>query len=141
MTDVRVSMTRREIRLFTLQVLYEADVVRRDATRVLARRLEEESFAESAAAFADNLVRGVLENRDEIDKIISRFAPSWPVSQMATIERNILRLALYEIMMDDETPPKVVINEAVDLARTFGSEASPKFVNGVLGSVMETVKP
>jgi len=140
MVDTRASTKRRETRLLVLQVLYEADVTRRDALQVLEKRLEEDALGESPAAFATNLVRGVLENREEIDKIIIRFAPSWPISQMAVVERNILRMAIYEMMLNRETPPKVAINEAVELAKIFGSEASPKFINGVLGSVIEAVK-
>ena len=82
---------------------------------------------------------GVLENIGEIDKIISEFAPSWPISQMAIVDRNLLRMGIYEISMGSGTPPKVAINEAVEMAKAFGSESSPRFVNGVLGAVMQTV--
>ena len=141
MTETQASPSRRKTRLLVLQVLYEADAVRRDASHVLDKRLEEDPLTEPAAAFSADLVRGVLENREEIDKIITRFAPGWPISQMAIVEKNILRMAIYEMMLGGETPPKVAINEAVELAKIFGSETSPKFVNGVLGSVMETANP
>jgi|TARA_Y100000294_G_C8536715_1_gene329381 N utilization substance protein B len=98
----------------------------------------DENFSPSAEEFLQGLSRGVLEKLPEIDKIISGFAPSWPMNQMAVVDRNLLRMAIYEMVMDNETPPKVAINEAVELAKVFGSESSPKFVNGVLGSVMET---
>lgn len=87
--------------------------------------------------FAKDLVHGVLANREEIDKIVSGFAPSWPIDQMAIVDKNILRIAVSEILMGKTTPPKVAVNEAVELAKTFGSDSSSKFVNGVLGSVME----
>ena len=94
----------------------------------------------SARVFAHNLVEGVLNNQTEIDTIISDFAPSWPITQMAIVDRNILRMAIYEMILGGDTPPKVAINEAVELAKVFGSDSSPRFVNGVLGSVMETTK-
>ena len=90
--------------------------------------------------FAHQLVDGVLENKAEIDKIISAFAPNWPIDQMAIVDKNILRVAIYEMVLGGETPPKVAINEAVELAKSFGSDSSPKFVNGVLGSVMATAE-
>ena len=121
-----------------MQVLYEADSVRHDPTEVLERVADEASLHSSAKAYTQGLVAGVLDNRAEIDDVIAEFAPSWPINQMATVDRNILRAAIYEIMLCDETPPKVAINEAVELAKVFGSDSSARFVNGVLGSVMQT---
>jgi N utilization substance protein B len=113
-------------------------MIGRDASAVLERRIEEDSLSVAMAEFARTLVTGVLENREEIDKIVMKFAPSWPIQQMAVVDRNILRVAIFEIVLGGETPPKVAINEAVELAKVFASDSSPKFVNGVLGSVMET---
>ena len=138
MRDTQVSTTRRKARIVALQVLYEIDAVGRQPASVLQRRAEGEELSPSAELFVHNLVNGVLENRDEIDKIIRSFAPNWPISQLANVDRNLLRMAVYEMTFGDETPPKVAINEAVELAKVFGAESSPKFVNGVLGSVMET---
>ena len=140
MGDARVSTTRRRTRIMVLQVLYEADAVGRDPLPLLERRVEEESLSPSAEMFAHNLVKGVLENREELDKIITAFAPSWPISQMAIVDRSLLRMAVFEMRLGDETPSKVAINEAVELAKVFGSESSSRFINGVLGSVMETTK-
>lgn len=140
MVDTRLSTTRRKTRSIALQALYEADSVRHDPMAVLERRVEEESLSPSAEAFAHDLIRGVLQNQQEIDKLIATFAPSWPISQMAVVDRNILRIAIYEMMQGGETPPKVAINEAVELAKVFGSDSSFKFVNGVLGSLLETAK-
>ncbi len=86
------------------------------------------------------LTEGVRERRSEIDKHIQRFAPAWPVGQLPAVERNILRLALYEMHYRPDTPRKVAINEAVELAKVFGAETSPKFVNGVLGSAMDQME-
>ena len=139
MDNPQPSTPRRKTRVVALQVLHEIDAVGRDPVTVLESRLTEEPFSSAAVDFARHLVHGVLENREEIDKTISRFAPSWPLSQMAMVDRNILRIAIYEMALSDDTPPKVAINEAVELAKVFGSDSSPRFVNGVLGSVMKTV--
>lgn len=90
--------------------------------------------------FAYRLVEGVLANRERLDKLIQRFSPEWPVDQIATIDRNILRIALYEFGISRETPVKVAINEAVELAKAFGSDSAPSFVNGVLGSLADHAK-
>lgn len=90
--------------------------------------------------FAYRLVEGVLANREQMDKLIQRFSPEWPVDQIATIDRNILRIALYEFGISRETPIKVAINEAVELAKAFGSDSAPSFVNGVLGSLADHAK-
>lgn len=121
-----------------LQVLCEVDSVSHPAGDVLDRRLTDEGFTPAAEKFLQKLSMGVLEHLEGIDEIISEFAPSWPLDQMAVVDRNVLRMSIYEIVIDADTPPKVAINEAVELAKVFGSESSPKFVNGVLGSVMET---
>jgi N utilization substance protein B len=93
-------------------------------------------LSETAGRFAWDLVEGVLANRATLDAEIERFAPEWPVAQLAPIDRNILRIALFELRYQPETPAAAVIDEAVELAKDFGSEASPKFVNGVLASVV-----
>jgi len=140
MVDSRALSTRRKTRAAALQALFEADAVRHDPKQTLDRRIEEHSLSPSAEVFAHQLVDGVLENKAEIDKINSTFAPSWPIDQMAIVDKNILRVAIYEMVLGGEAPPKVAINEAVELAKSFGSENSPKFVNGVLGSVMATAE-
>ena len=136
MSDTGFRSGRRMARIVALQVLYEADAVRHNPQEILERRVGEESLPPLEVGFALELVDGVLANREEIDKIVSRFAPSWPISQLAMVDRNILSLAIFEMMLGSDTPPKVAINEAVELAKAFGSDSSPRFVNGVLGSVM-----
>ena len=127
--------TRRRARAIVLQALYEVDSVGRKAEAVADRLLAEAGLSEENSAFVRELVGGVVQNKDEIDLNIRRFAPAWPVEQIAMIDRNILRLAIFEILFDNKVPVKVAINEAVELAKSFGSESSAKFVNGVLGSV------
>jgi len=138
MTEKRMSTSRRETRIAALQVLCEIDSVEHDPSEVIERRVIEGSFSRTSEDFLRSLFNGVIKKREEIDKMISEFAPSWPMGQMATVDRNLLRMAIYEMVMSDEIPPKVAINESVELAKVFGSDSSSKFVNGVLGSVMET---
>jgi N utilization substance protein B len=99
------------------------------------RLLAGNKLSEQNVAFVRELVAGVVRHRDKIDDNIQQFAPAWPLEQLAMIDRNILRLAIFEILFDNKVPVKVAVSEAVELAKTFGSESSPKFVNGVLGSV------
>ncbi|MFC1928011.1 transcription antitermination factor NusB [Chloroflexota bacterium] len=126
---------RRKARAVALQALYEVDSAGHRAEEVLTYLLAEEELPEENADFARELVSGVLQNKDKLDKNIQNFAPAWPVEQISIIERNILRLAIFEILLDNKVPVKVAINEAVELAKKFGSDNSSKFVNGVLGSV------
>ena len=126
---------RHKARAIALQVLYEVNAVGHDAEKVLPHLLEESGLSGENAAFAQGLVRGVIQNKKEIDQHIKNFAPAWPVEQIPVVDRNILRLAIFEILLDNSVPVKVAINEAVELAKTFGSDSSPRFVNGVLGSV------
>ena len=127
--------TRRKARSIALQALYEVDTVTRDAAAVVERLLSAETFSEENRAFALELVNGVVQNKPEIDRNIRKFAPAWPLEQIALIDRNILRLAIFEILFNNKVPVKVAVSEAVELAKSYGSESSGKFVNGVLGSV------
>jgi N utilization substance protein B len=99
--------------------------------------LEDNPLSPAAIQFTYDLVKGVLVNQDDIDRLIARYAPEWPVDQMAIIDRNVLRIAIYELAVDDSTPVKVAINEAVELAKLYGSDSSARFVNGVLGTLVE----
>jgi N utilization substance protein B len=127
--------TRHKARTLALQALYEVDSVARRPEAVVGRLLSETELSQENNDFVRELVNGTLKNRDEIDRHIQKLAPAWPVNQLALIDRNVLRLAIYEILFDNRVPVKVAVNEAVELAKTFGSESSAKFVNGVLGSV------
>lgn len=119
-----------------LQALFEIDSVSHDPEMVLQRHLAEKSLPPSGSDFARNLVSGILEHKTRLDELIQKNAPEWPVDQIAIIDRNILRIAIFEIAVDQGTPLKVAINEAVELAKLFGSDSSPRFVNGVLGSLV-----
>ncbi len=127
---------RRRARTLALQTLYEVDTVGHPAAQVLARHIDgNQSLSENNAEFMKDLVMGVLELAPELDEYIANSAPEWPVDQIAVLDRNILRMALWEIAVSDETPLKVAINEAVELAKKFGSDSSSRFINGVLGTL------
>jgi len=134
-----MSGARRKARMLALQALYEADSVGHEAELAISRLLASERLTEENNAFACELVSGVTRNKEEIDRNIQRFAPAWPIEQIPAVDRNILRLAIFEILFDKKAPVKVAINEAVELAKKFGSDSSPRFVNGVLGSVTTLV--
>ena len=123
-------------RIVTLQTLFELEFAANSPESILERTIAIKALTGEAAAFAGELVNGVLTNKQILDDTIRRFAPAFPVDQLSSMDRNILRLALYEILISKTAPPKVVVNEAVELAKEFGADTSPKFVNGVLGSVI-----
>lgn len=127
---------RRKARIVALQVLYEVDCSGHQADEVFQRNIRESDLPEQVAEFARGLVTGVLQNKQAIDSQIRHFAPLFPLEQIAVIDRNILRLAIYEISFDSQVPLKAAVNEAVELAKSFGGDSSPKFINGVLGSVI-----
>jgi N utilization substance protein B len=127
--------TRRQARVKALQALFEIDSVGHDVAEVLGRQEEEDPLEEESAIFMKELVEGVLSDEGEIDRVIEIYAPAWPVAQMSLVDRNILRLAIFEILFNNKVPVKVAINEAVELAKMFGGDNTPKFINGVLGTV------
>jgi transcription antitermination protein NusB len=126
---------RHRARMLALQALFEADVGHHEARQALARLLNTEKTQADTAAFAEDLVQGVLAHRAEIDARVQEVAPAFPVEQLAAIDRNVLRLALYELLYHPETPVRAVVNEAVELAKAYGSDGSRRFVNGVLGAI------
>ena len=129
--------TRRRARRVTLETLYEVDIANHPPDEVIAQRLEASPMENSGVDFTTELVHGALEFQDAMDLLIARYAPEWPLDQMAVIDRNILRIAMYEFLVTDETPVKVAINEAVELAKVYGSDSAPRFINGVLGTLAD----
>ncbi|GAB4189589.1 MAG: transcription antitermination factor NusB [Roseiflexaceae bacterium] len=129
---------RHRVRIAALQALFELDATDHAPDDVIARRVEDEALPTDGERFLRSLVYGVWEHQSYLDRIIEEAAPSWPVNQMAGVDKAILRIALYEILIDDteKTPVRAVINEAVELAKHFGSDNSSRFVNGVLGTVV-----
>ncbi len=126
---------RRRARIAALQALYEADSSSHAPLEALKRIAGQERLSRDADAFAKDLIQEVLAQQAAIDRIIAQAAPAWPVEQLSPVDRNILRLAIREMLGDNGTPVRVAINEAVELAKSFGSDSSARFVNGVLGSV------
>ena len=134
MTSIHGS--RRRSRIVAFQVLFEADTADRDIASTLERHLQEARLSEDAAAFTHHLIDGVQRHREAIDDVIRERAPAFPLRDMAPVDRNVLRLAIYEVLFDNQPAPlRTAINEAVDLAKGYGSESSGRFVNGVLGAV------
>ncbi|MFN3301701.1 MAG: transcription antitermination factor NusB [Patescibacteria group bacterium] len=135
-------------RMISLQILYQLDFlglleeekIKTDEKRekILASCLENFPLFNSEN-FSKELVLNILKNLKKIDEQIKKFAPEWPIKQISLIDRNVLRIGIFELLFS-ETPPKVAINEAIELAKTFGSETSGRFVNGVLGTIYETIK-
>ncbi len=119
-----------------LQSLFAADMKGSETEMSLDWLLEEDPLPAKYQAFAKELLAGVDDRKAELDQTILYYAPAWPVAQLPAVDRNILRIALFELKYHRETPEKTAINEAVELAKTFGSDSSARFINGVLGSVM-----
>lgn len=131
-------------RSIVLQTLYEWDFLGRpnnETERILKRNTEEFGEGLNDADFMEKLLKGVLEKQNDLDTIITKAAPDWPIEKISTVDRNILRTGLYELLFSDraEVPPKVAINEAIELAKSFGGETSGRFVNGVLGAVYKEI--
>jgi len=128
---------RTRARSLALQVLYEVDIANHPPAEVFKSRLEEAPLTNDLSDFARQIIFGVLPLTTNLDLLIARYAPEWPLDQIAAIDRNILRIALWEFAVLRETPIKVAINEAVELAKLYGSDSAPRFVNGVLGALAD----
>ena len=130
---------RRKARSVALQALYEIDSVQHDPEETLKHLQREADLSEENFGFARELVEGVVRYKEKLDAQIHRYASAWPIEQIAVIDRNILRLAIFEILIDNKIPVKVAINEAVELAKNFGGDTSSKFINGVLGAISANI--
>jgi N utilization substance protein B len=124
-----------------LQVLYQIDIRHGDAAELAPAFWQQHDVPAEVRSFAEELVQGVVAHRDEIDPVIRQHASNWDLERMAVIDRNILRLGVYELLHGNEVPPKVCINEAVELAKRFGDADSSKFVNGVLDAIHKAHAP
>ena len=128
---------RTRARGIALQALYELDITDHQIGTVLKERVIDTDLNDELIEFFRSIVLGVLPIRSKLDHFISEHAPDWPLDQVAVIDRNIIRIALWEFAVADNIPLKVAINEAVELAKTYGSDSAPRFVNGVLGSLAD----
>ena len=131
-------------RSIAIQTLYEWDFNNRENSQIseiLERNIEEFGPGLEDDQFARDLINGVLENKEKIDAIIVETAPEWPLEQINLVDRNVLRIGICELLFGkrEEVPPKVAINEAIELAKSFGGETSGKFVNGVLGTIYRAI--
>jgi len=128
-------------RTIAVQTLYQWDFNNHteDIDIVLEHNRDEFAPEFDDEGFIKHIVNEVIKNQEEIDGIITKFAPEWPLDQITTVDRNILRIGTYELKFDETIPAKVAINEAIELAKTFGGESSGKFVNGVLGAVYKNM--
>jgi N utilization substance protein B len=129
--------SRTRARGLALQVLFEVDISNHLPADILKNRLEENPLTDELADFSRQIVFGVYPLIQDLDRIIAKYAPEWPFDQIAAVDRNILRIACWEFTVQDGTPVKVAINEAVELAKMYGSDSAPRFVNGVLGSLAD----
>jgi transcription antitermination protein NusB len=138
-----VGSLRHRVRISALQILFEVDATDHAIDLVYERRYEDEPLAAEGERFLHRLVFGVWEHRSYLDRIIEEAAPNWPITQMPGVDKAILRIALFELLIDEleKTPVKAVINEAVELSKQFGSDNSSRFVNGVLGTVVSRYRP
>ena len=125
-------------RTIIMQSLYQWDFRGRDMAelqRSLERNLQEFAPEFDDVPFVENTVNGILTHLDEVDALIAKYAPQWPIEQITLVDRNVLRIGVYELKFNPDIPARVSINEAIELAKTFGGESSGKFVNGVLGAI------
>jgi len=132
--------SRTKARSISLQILYEVDISGHKPGKVLEEHLQELRLDDSYVQFISQIVKGVTDYKEQLDEFIADFAPEWPLDQVAYIDRNLLRIALWEISVYKKTPVKVVINEAVELAKLYGAEGSPRFINGVLGGLIDHLR-
>jgi transcription antitermination protein NusB len=131
--------SRTKARGIALQVLYEYDLTGHPVGVVLQNRFDDNSMDSGLKDFTQQIVLGVYPIIEKLDGVISDYAPDWPLDQVASIDRNIIRIALWEFAVGKITPVKVAINEAVELAKLYGSDSTPRFINGVLGSLVENI--
>lgn len=127
-------------RRVALQALYEIDTTRHLIEDVVSYHLDYNTEIRKVKSYMMRLIQGVHANREQLDKIIREYAPEWPLEQLAVVDRNILRIALFEFAIDQRTPISVAIDEAVTLARVFGAEGSVRFINGVLGALADDIE-
>jgi transcription antitermination protein NusB len=131
---------RRKAREYALQMLFQWDITHDSIDQIASNFFEDQEEAAAVADFARQLVIRTVEHIEKIDALIRRHAEHWRMDRMATVDRNLLRLATQEFLFDTETPKTVVINEAIEIARRFSSQESPQFINGILDSIKKELE-
>ena len=132
--------TRRKARECALQMLFQWDITHDSIDRVASTFWDEQEEPEETQVFAESLASGAVENVERIDVLIARHAENWRMDRMAIVDRNILRMATWEFLSDAKTPQTVIINEAIEIARRFGAQESPQFINGILDSIRKEIE-
>ena len=129
-------------RTIAMQTLYEWDFNHRSQKlqNLIQENIEQFAVQSDETKFIEDLVRGITKNLPQIDETIVKYAPEWPIEKITIIDRNVLRIGIYEMMIEKQTPSKVIINEAIELAKTFGGNSSGKFINGVLGAILNDIE-
>jgi len=124
-------------RTVAMQTLYQWDFngYSGDVQEIFERNTSESHLDSADLEFCQRIIKGVAAHKDELDQLITKFAPEWPIAKITIVDRNVLRIGIYELKFDPEIPAKVAINEAIEIAKNFGGESSGKFINGVLGSI------
>lgn len=141
MTDRRqVGAERRQARTLALQMLFEVDLTDHALDDVLRRYSEDMALPQPLRRYLERLIAGVANDREAIDAEIATAAPAFPVDQLPAVDRNILRIAIYELRSEQDVPFRAAINEAVELAKAFGGDNSSRFVNGVLGTISRRLR-
>lgn len=130
-------MKRREVRELALKVLYAHDIGKNDTNSIMEQLFSEENIEETGRDFCRLLVEGVLANLTTIDRFISKYTTDWPLDRMAGVDRNLMRIALFEFLFSEGVPGAVAVNEALEVAKSYGSEESPRFINGILGNILK----
>lgn len=133
------STDRSHARRVALQALYEIDTANHNIDEVLSNNIDYSPSRRSVRGYITQLVKGVITHRTKLDTVLQEYAPDWPIGQVAVIDRNILRIALFELGIETRTPVGVAIDEAIELAKLFGAENTPRFINGVLGTIADNL--
>jgi N utilization substance protein B len=131
---------RRKAREYALQMLFQWDITKDSIEQIMSTFWENQDELQATMDFANTLAKGAIQNVERIDQLIGRHAEHWRLDRMAVVDRNLLRLATQEFLVDKETPKNVVINEAIEIARRFSSHESPQFINGILDSIRKDVE-
>jgi len=130
------------LRTVFMQTLYEWDFYKKDSKRIddfIKQNMQEFVKSQDGVEFVKEKIEGVIKEIENIDKVIEQAAPDWPLDQIAMVDRNVLRLGVYELLFAEDIPPKVAINEAIELGKSFGGKSSGKFINGVLGGIYKNM--
>jgi N utilization substance protein B len=132
--------SRRKSRELALQILFELDTNQSDVQKAIDQFWKNFDYPEDLREFSERLVEGVAQHREELDRLISKHAKNWSLSRIDRVDRNILRAAIFELAHCPDIPPKVAINEAIELSKKFGSEKSSSFINGILDKIAQEIK-